>query len=51
MTNEQFMMEHLQDVLKFQGVFKDLFQHIFNSGNDEIKNYQWERIFCKVKGT
>lgn len=31
----------LQDVLKFQGVFKDLFQHIFTSSNDEIKNYQY----------
>jgi DNA polymerase III delta prime subunit len=31
----------LEDVQKFQGVFKDLYQHIFNPGNDEVKNYQY----------
>lgn len=31
----------LDDVKKFQGVFRDLYEHIFNRGNDEIKNYQY----------
>jgi DNA polymerase III delta prime subunit len=31
----------LDDVKKFQGVFKDLYQHIFDPGNNEIKNYQY----------
>jgi DNA polymerase III delta prime subunit len=31
----------LEDVRKFQGVFKDLYQHIFDPGNDEVKNYQY----------
>jgi len=31
----------LDDVKKFQGVFKDLYEHIFNRTNDEAKNYQY----------
>jgi len=31
----------LEDVKKFHGVFKDLYEHIFNPGNDEVKNYQY----------
>ena len=30
----------LEDVKKFQGVFKDLFEHIF-SGANEVKNYEY----------
>lgn len=30
-----------EDVKKFHGVFKDLYEHIFNSSNDEVKNYQF----------
>ena len=30
-----------EDVKKFHGVFKDLYDHIFDPGNDEIKNYQY----------
>jgi DNA polymerase III delta prime subunit len=29
------------DVKKFHGVFKDLYEHIFNPSNDEVKNYQF----------
>jgi hypothetical protein len=28
-------------VKKFHGVFKDLYEHIFNASNDEVKNYQF----------
>lgn len=31
----------LDDVKKFHGVFRDLYEHIFNPTNDEIKNYQY----------
>lgn len=31
----------IEDVKKFQGVFKDLYQHIFDRSNDEVKNYQY----------
>ena len=31
----------LEDVKKFHGVFKDLYEHIFNPTNDEVKNYQF----------
>lgn len=31
----------LDDVKKFHGVFKDLYEHIFNPANDEVKNYQF----------
>jgi len=30
-----------EDVKKFHGVFKDLYEHLFNPSNDEIKNYQY----------
>jgi DNA polymerase III delta prime subunit len=30
-----------EDVKKFHGVFKDLYEHIFNPSNDEVKNYQF----------
>ena len=30
-----------EDVKKFHGVFKDLYEHIFNPTNDEVKNYQF----------
>lgn len=30
-----------EDVKKFHGVFKDLYEHIFNPANDEVKNYQY----------
>jgi DNA polymerase III delta prime subunit len=30
-----------EDVKKFHGVFKDLYEHIFNPSNDEVKNYQY----------
>jgi hypothetical protein len=31
----------LDDVKKFNGVFKDLYIHILNPTNDEIKNYEY----------
>lgn len=31
----------LDDVKKFQGVFKDLYEHIFDTKNDEVKNYAY----------
>lgn len=31
----------LEDVKKFHGVFKDLYEHIFNPSNDEVKNYSY----------
>jgi len=31
----------LDDVKKFHGVFKDLYEHIFSPGNDSIKNYKY----------
>lgn len=31
----------LDDVKKFNGVFKDLYIHILNTTNDEIKNYEY----------
>lgn len=30
-----------EDVKKFHGVFKDLYEHIFNPSNEEVKNYQF----------
>jgi DNA polymerase III delta prime subunit len=29
------------DVKKFHGVFRDLYEHIFDKSNDEVKNYQY----------
>ena len=31
----------LEDVKKFNGVFKDLYVHILNPQNDEVKNYEY----------
>jgi DNA polymerase III delta prime subunit len=31
----------VDDVKKFHGVFKDLYEHIFNPGSNEVKNYQY----------
>ena len=31
----------LEDVKKFNGVFKDLYIHILNSDNNEVKNYEY----------
>lgn len=30
-----------EDVKKFHGIFKDLYEHIFNIQNEEVKNYQF----------